>query len=357
MSIYKSFERDDIVSVRQLINEAIAITGSVVSGTYSDENVKNFSHGMFQSIYDYPVLSSSANSICQVFVGYSANSDLSSSTNVQNAKKINLYNQFAQKLVGHDIDGTIREFDQDGDVLAGGSKLRECVFVTFDRLLVKDELKKGNFNFKLYTGGAMTGALSSSTSIVDSDATSTFLVNSPSGEYAVLSASNGFISQSSGHLVGDKVGLIYYQAGIAVLTASLFNITGSTSGDQNTQDYGTFLSSSDMNAVLTGTTIQHAADSLRGRWNDLDFNNTVEVNSRIYMCRVGSNDFNYSANPTYTDSSKIRVKEVSTDEPVAYITTIGLHAPDGALLAVAKLSEPIKKTPSVPLSLRTRLDY
>lgn len=356
MSIFKQFDRDDIGPARSLLHEAIPVTGSIVSGTYDDDNIKTYSHGMFQSIYDYPILSSSANKIVDVLVGYSNNSDLSSSTNVQNAKKINLYNQFAQLLVGHDITGSIREFDQDGDIIAGGTKLKECVFLCFNRLAVKDELKKGSFNFQIYTGGAITGALSASTSVVDTGATTNFLINSPAGEYAILSASNGFLSQSSGPLVGTNVGLIYYQAGIAVLTASLFNVTGSGDATQDTQDFGTTISASNINAVLTGATIDHAANSLRARWNDLDVNNSVEINSRIYQVRLGAKDFNYSSNPTYLTGSKIRVKEVSVDEPVTYITSIGLHAPDGALLAVAKLSEPIKKTPSTPINLRVRID-
>ena len=60
---YKTLRTDDGVSTRSLLHEAIPLTGSIVSGTYSDENIKNYSHGMFQSVYDYPYLSSSANHI------------------------------------------------------------------------------------------------------------------------------------------------------------------------------------------------------------------------------------------------------------------------------------------------------
>ena len=44
-------------------------------------------------------------------------------------------------------------------------------------------------------------------------------------------------------------------------------------------------------------------------------------------------------------------------EPASYITTVGLYSADNELLAVAKLSEPLKKTPSNELTLRVRLDY
>ena len=88
------------------------------------------------------------------------------------------------------------------------------------------------------------------------------------------------------------------------------------------------------------------------------FNNTTELNSTIYYCRVQNNDFNYSSNPTYLNNSKIRVKGNNSDaSPVSYITTVGLYSADNELLAVAKLSEPLKKDPTNEMVLRVRLDY
>ncbi len=99
-------------------------------------------------------------------------------------------------------------------------------------------------------------------------------------------------------------------------------------------------------------------DGLRKAIHEISFNNTTELNSTIYFCRASHNEFNYSSNPTYIDSaSKIRVKETSFDQPVTYITSIGLYSADNELLAVAKLSEPIKKTPENELTFRVRLDY
>ena len=92
--------------------------------------------------------------------------------------------------------------------------------------------------------------------------------------------------------------------------------------------------------------------------DNIDFNNTTELNSTIYFCRANTQDYNYSSNPTYLTGSKIRVKNDNPQqEPSAYITTVGLYSADNELLAVAKLSEPLKKTPSNELTLRVRLDY
>ena len=149
---FKSLQASDIQSTRTKLHEAIPITGTITSGTYlvgnESINVKNFSHGMFQSVFDYPFLSSSANHIFDITVGLSANSALSASTNVQGKQKLQLYNQMAQVLVGHDATGSIREFDKDGD-LTSGTKMKECMFFNFSRLLVKDEIKKGSRCFVL----------------------------------------------------------------------------------------------------------------------------------------------------------------------------------------------------------------
>ena len=144
---FKTFLNNDITSTKTLLHEAIPVTGTIVSGTYSDNNIKNYAHGMFQSVYDYPYLSSSANHIFDLTIGVA--SSLSSSTSVQTSKKLNLYSQMAQVLVGHDATGSIREFDQDGNFLTTGDKITRPIFVNFARLLSKDEVKKGSFTLKI----------------------------------------------------------------------------------------------------------------------------------------------------------------------------------------------------------------
>ena len=68
-------------------------------------------------MYDYPYLSSSANHIFDLSVGYANASALSGATNSQNAKKINIYNEMAQVLVGFDENNNVRRFDEDGNLI------------------------------------------------------------------------------------------------------------------------------------------------------------------------------------------------------------------------------------------------
>ena len=333
---YKSLSATDVASTKTLLNESIPITGSIVSGTYSEGNIKNYSHQMFQSVYDYPYLSSSANHIFDVSFGLSATSVLvgASPSHVAIEKKINMYNQFAQLLVGYDATGSILKFDQDGD-LTGGTKHTELYFMAFSRLLVKDEIKKGSFQLSLGTGSSTT-PFSGIKTLYDAGAATEYRVNSPAGEYGLLYSNPGGI--------GAPVGLLYYQAGIVAFTASVF-------------DLGSFSGSFPRPAALSGSTIQQLSDVLRQRIYNIQFNNTTELNSTIYFCRANHNEFNYSSNPTYLSSSKMVIKNTSTDAPVSYITTVGLYSADNELLAVAKLSEPLKKDPTNELTIRVRLDY
>lgn len=356
---FKTFDpTKDSVVTRNLLHEAIPITGTIVSGTYSDNNIKNYAHGMFQSVYDYPFLSSSANHIFDLTAGYSAGSELSgtSATHVQNSKKINIYNQMAQVLAGFDAEGAVREFDEDGD-LTGGTKIEEAYFINITRLLSKDEIKKGSFTLTLGVGADYADPFSETINITDASGSNGFKVNSPAGEYGILFASSSV--GSPGALSADNVpcGLLYYQAGIAVLSASAFGSLLTVPVSMSRTEGAASHPSASVSAILSGSAISGNCDALRHRTENLSFNNTVELNSTVYFCRANNTDFNYSANPTYLSSSKMVVKTDSTDEPVAYVTSVGLYSANNELLAVAKLSEPLKKTPATEFTARVRLDY
>ena len=348
---FKTFLNDDITSTRTLLHEAIPITGSIVSGTYpaagdAGSNIKQYGHGMFESVYDYPFLSSSANHIFDLTTGIATGSGLTVSSMA--SKKANIYGQQAQVLVGYDVSGSILEFDEDGDILAGGTKLREVVFVNLARLLTKDEIKKGSFNLQLGVGATFAAPFASTVSITDTSGSAGYRVNSPAGEYGIL-----YANDSTGTPLASSpspCGLLYYQGGIAVLTASIF-------GSLLTAPVEMLTTTEGIGDILTGSTINVNADAFRHRVDNLAFNNTTELNSSIYFCRLNNNDYNYSSNPTYLSQSKITVKNTSLDAPVTYPTTVGLYSADNELLAVAKLSEPLKKDPSNEVVLRVRLDY
>lgn len=363
---------DDITTTRTLLHEVLPLTGTIVSGTYgtfrSERNVKNYTHGMFQSVYDYAYLSSSANHIFDITMGYDEASALSGTTGTrpQQQKKINMYNQFAQLLLGYTGSTTdgIRKFESDLS-LDGKNTMKDAFFVTFSRLLTKDQIKKGSFSIELGTGSWDTpwldeGGTSETRTLSDVSAssTSTNVGVCDGGEYGLL------YDTSANNIVH---GLVFYQAGIAVLSSSAFasssNATGFGKGAFDTingpgaefsAQYGAFQY---VTSSMISSSMSSSCDAIRHRIKNISFNNTTEINSRIYFCRIPFNSFNYSSNPTYTSGSKIVVKNVDTDNPVAYVTTVGLYNNSGELLAVAKLSEPLRKDPTNDMTIRVRLDY
>ena len=356
----------DITTTRTFLHEVLPLTGTIVSGTYgkfmAEDNIKNYTHGMFQSVYDYPYLSSSTNHIFDITCGYDESTGtLSSSAHPQNAKKINMYNQFCQVLLGFTgSDNKVRMFENDLKLDQVG-QMNSVYIVSFSRLLTKDQIKKNSFKMTIGTGSwkhpfatGSTKVLQDANARVDGQGVNTTL----GGDYGVL------YSSSSPSATDVGCGVVFYQAGIAVITSSVFskNVGGTITpipqfagaAAAGGPAFGSAMSASE---ALADMSISGNCDALRHRIRNITFNNTTEINSTIYFCRVPHNKFNYSANPTYVTGSKIRVKNVGSDTPISYITTVGLYNASNELLAVAKLSEPLKKTPENELTIRVRLDY
>tara|TARA_Y100000592_G_scaffold101181_1_gene186489 strand:- start:20087 stop:21301 length:1215 start_codon:yes stop_codon:yes gene_type:complete len=402
-STFKTFTNSDKTSSRSLMHEAIPITGSLISGSYGNKtiitgsaepHIKTYSHGMFQSVYDYPHLSSSANHLFDITFGFKTGSmsnagvytEGNSLVDTQAEKKLNVYNQLSQILVGYDENGNLRKFDRDGNFATANvdhsDKIADVAAICFSRLLVKDEIKKGSFSLTLGVQEELNTAFNVRILITDDGATNNFRSNSPAGEYGFLKAQDGTDGaiDNSVPAADRTVGLIYYQAGIVVLDyTKIFSKKGNPNAPDFTQDKDGILNGSpagepaitDSSVYLTQFpshqttaarmvdrgTIDQACSALRSRIQSISFNNTTELNSTVYFCRMNHNEFNYSSNPTYLSGSQIRVKEQKSDIPRSYVTTIGLYSADNELLATAKLSEPLRKDPTNELFLRVRLDY
>jgi hypothetical protein len=359
---FKAINNNDVTRARTKLHENIPITGSIVSGSaylVVDDNIKTYPHGMFQSVYDYPYLSSSANHILDVTAGWAPDALISSSLNVSmRSKKNDLYNEIAQMLAGYNTTGSINKLDVSGNFgnTVALDKMNDVFVLNFARLLTKDEIQKTTgasaFNITLGVSSSYLNAFDKLATVYDKDGTNA-KTNSPAGEFNVLYITGSNFTGSAGWPTGYQrpCGLVFYQAGVAVVTASVFQ------SDFWPWDCDMDSAGLHMDEVLVSGTINDSATAVRHRIRDLSFNNTTELNSTIYFCRANHSEFNYSSNPTYLSSSQIRVKTISTDNPVSFATTVGLYSDDNALLAVAKVSEPITKSPSTEYTLRVRLDY
>lgn len=83
-----------------------------------------------------------------------------------------------------------------------------------------------------------------------------------------------------------------------------------------------------------------------------------EISSTHYFVRVKSAADNFSNNPTFTTGSlgDLLFSQM-LNNPTVYFTTVGLYDAQNELLAVAKLSQPLKKTFTNEALIRVKLDF
>ena len=289
-------------------------------------------------------------------------------------EKIGIYRQYAQNLLGDASDSFYAPYGSSDT----SDRIDEALFLNLRRLFVRDNIANGTFAMRLSLSASQlsgeTGApsdapynnidvVASNGDILSSFGTSQQIISPFAGEL-------GNIKNSS----DESVGLIYYDSGIVVLDAKkVFDgsqkISGSISSVSNTT-VGDMIPGT---SLLNGSFIPHLWQSgsiddiidhiagtrfLSGSATSIAYQNETFINSSLIFCRAAPSQLNYSTNPTYVDGDgKIRVVENITDQPFAYVTTIGLYNSEGELLAVAKTSRPIEKNPETDLSIRVRLDY
>ena len=343
------------------VKEQISVTGSVISGTYPEpgvagSNIKDATTGMFQSVYDYPHLSQSAQVAFDITYGVRTGGEFAASVVSGTARdtqaKFNIYDQMAALMLGYDQTGSVRVFDVSGnfDSVNASSVMDAPVFINLSRLVTKDELQKGTFELKIDASAwADPQGFSTLTTITDSGSTD---------------VENGLriLKETTSN---TNVGILDRYRGIAAIQLSS-SVVSSLIDDSTVNFFvsGTAARSWDFEESIHSGTIVELATALRHRIYNLEINNVTQLNTALYTVTANPSDFNYSSNPSYVDSEgKIRVKKTQTGElqpslpAYAYVTGIGLYAADGELLAVAKLSKPVKKDASAPLQVGVKLTY
>jgi hypothetical protein len=240
---------------------------------------------------------------------------------------------------------------------AGGTVDAMDVFVLcFSTYKMKDRIDEGIFEI------SFRGSRGTRTYIDDS--TSETQVKSV---YNLVSGSleNGIVTGAS----YDGVGLLYPQNGILVLNAEKLNDvvglkTANFNSDGGAPGAGYNYNSSSFTTEYTQNhKVIYESILAAGVTNSklMKIRKTEYVPARHYFVRVKNRDFNYSNNPTYVYDSgenKGKIKNACfIDNPMTYITTVGLYNSKRDLIAVAKLSRPIKKTKENDVLIKIRLNW
>ena len=176
-----------------------------------------------------------------------------------------------------------------------------------------------------------------------------------------------------------SVGLMFYDRGVVVLDLAkivsgsqfmsgtidamhpLGSVTLGGAGTE-TEDVSKFIPDFLVSASIDNI-VDHVASCRFGSdaQTAITFQNITNINSTLIFCRASADEFNYSSNPTFTDDNNrivvIDQGQEDTQQTFTFITSVGLYDANNNLLAVAKMSRPVEKSPERDLTLRIRLDF
>ena len=388
----------------------IWVTGGIDPGVTSS---------IFQTVYDQSFTLQTANPIFDMTIGINSSSvlvassstgvDLSGkylfpSTTIQMREKMSVYQQFSQQLLGD-----ASEIFQ-ASTTTNTIDIKEALFLSFKRLFSRDGIKRETFAMKFYPTGSTLhtypGSLwnsgsygSGSTKIYTDVGSSTNKLIEHGGAYAPLVAANDTTT---------PIGMLFYDQGIAVLdmrsvvdfkssmngvidglrsgtiavTGSVwtdtgsgkflglipsgqvyFEVTKSVSANESVTLYpfSQFLVSASIDDVVDHIALTRFGGTNESTQTAMAFQNITSINSTLIFCRIGADEFNYSSNPTYTDSNNrivvIDQGQEDIEKSFTYITSVGFYDANDNLLAVGKTSRPLYKDSQRDLTIRCRLDW
>lgn len=367
--MYKSFDTArDIVNQLTTVNEVVTFGAGIFTGSSAsgEVNIKTFNHwvsgsgvsgSFYHALYNQNFSQSLAVELIDVAYGYSISSSFFSNSVYgvgggehanQITEKNRIYKLFAKQLLG----------SEDSFFQIDGSARHELIFLSIRRSQYKDEIKKGTVSILMMNSGSGLGGAGNSEFddqiFNDAGAVSTFS-RTERGDTASL---------ASGSLVG---GLVFYQAGILALVPEVISNTSSVltnpgngwSGSNNVDYAALVFSGGGTNSSSDPGKIDNLIDGIRYRIKNLSIVNQSNLHSTFYFCRALNDEFNYSSNPTFTDTAGRIIPTSGTSDlsTRTYITKIGLLGENNDVLAVASLSKPLKKTPDAELVIKVRLDY
>jgi hypothetical protein len=257
--------------------------------------------------------------------------------------------------------------------LADGNSLEHFYAINIKRDRFEDKLDPGNFELVLakMNSAASSSALAIASAnnvikLIDdsSDANDSLGyggIPSPVRNLVSGSIESGIYNPSNPHYYG----LVYADTGVIILDADALNASaslGTVTGSNVIGDNALRLFKSISGSGAQGTGYGFSARSVNVK--DVTYY-YVRVPARLGTSATNRDPAGnplplamYSNNPTFVSGSNNGIKDNSfINDPSVYVTSIGMYNEEGELLAIAKLSKPIKKTLNSELSVTVRLEY
>ena len=401
MATFKEITAADIKTSRSTLNQLVDVIQEDVSGSSTRRKYQVFVTGgvgpgvtssLFQTVYDQDFTLQTANPVMDMTVGlfYSGSTVTDASTGADSTgkllfpsqslmmrEKVDVYKQFAQMLLGNGSKAFYAPFQEVEASSAGTTttnRINEALFIPIKRLFTRDQVKRETFAIRMY-GTASTTAGTPNINVTTETGAKIFTdFGSSVNQRTTFGSEVGDIVDSSNTSV--KVGNIFYDAGVIVLDLakvldSSQDISGTISAMSSTTTPvpagQTVMSASFIPDFMVSGSIDNIVDHLAstrfqsGTLTAATFQNNTFINSTLVFCRATADEFNYSSNPSFKDSTdRIRVIDSGQEgnqRAFTMPTTVGLYDANSNLLAVAKLSRPIEKNDEKDLTIRVRLDF
>lgn len=242
-----------------------------------------------------------------------------------------VYNQISNLVLG----------DNNDDFIFGTEASEYFYVLSVDRARYHEKLLPGSFNLDISgSQGNRIRLTDNSLDVVQETYTEAGRV------YQVVSGSDGSAYDGSGVTVSGSYGWVLPDVGIVLLNGKALDLEGTDGGAYLRVNRG----SATNNSVL-------AFDAIKGG-GAFRLNSEETITSNYIFTRVRSDEANYSTNPSMiSGSSGDLLHEEMIYSPVSYITTVGIYNDNNDLLAVAKLSKPLKKDFTKEALVRIKLDY
>lgn len=338
MATYTRFSPDDVVITTEKVftstwtNNTNNLT-TVYTASADNPGGANFlspsSSGQYY-ISVYNTVAGSSDSEIQYTIGYghsagsgSENFQADDSADGYNASRA-VYSQYRSLVFG----------DEARDFSFNGTTPKDIFVININRARYKQALRIGSLNLKIGTTNLTDDSVTNSGSAVLTNA---------GRQYNIVSGSNGIMSGSNLTQVENSgsYGLFYPDAGFIILN-----------GDAVNEDSG-------INITVDRTTDTQAANhsTLLGQFDDFELDTQENISSQFYFVRAKNKEFNYTTNPSFIDANGNLNFTSMVDNPISYITTVGLYNDANELLAVAKLSQPIAKDFTKEALIKVKLDY
>lgn len=386
MAIFKEFSSDDISTDRSFLNQLVDIINTDVSSSSTRRKAQVFVTGgvgpgvtssIFQTVYDQDFSLQTANPIFDVTVGLEVDSEvvqnlnpiidangkyLFPQTSVMMREKMDVYRLFAQDLLGN---GSSVFEAKSGNTT---TQIREAMFFCFKRLVARDQMKRETFAIRLFTTASHPVALATNLNAPPASTTQIYtdISSSVNKEFAFGGQVSTLVNSAD---TSSPLGLLFIDKGVLVLDISrsfdqAIWLSGSIDAVTTTGvaamsgTMGQFLASASMDNILDHfTSTRFGGDDS----TSITFQNVTNINSTLYFARLAADEFNYSANPTFTDANNrivvIDEGQEEVQQTFTFVSSVGLYDAFDNLLGVAKLSRPVLKAPDRDLTLRLRIDY